>query len=386
MIAEYKTKQKRLQGRLREMCADGALITSNVNLFYFTGRIVNGYLYIPAEGNSVLFVRAPLGIEGEGIIYFNNPKKLPEAMAAQGFSLPNRLMLEDGDITANEYLRLQAVFSGCEIIGGSQAIRELRSIKTPREIELFRQTAQVHAQAYRKIPEIYRKGMTDREFSCAIEYELRKLGHLGLFRTYGFRMEAFMGSVLAGENANEPSPFDFALGGKGEDSSLPVGACGKPLEEGTTVMVDLSNNLFGYITDMSRTYAIGELPDKAYRAHEVSLKIQEEIVRAGKAGTVCSELYALALNIARESGFGDCFMGQKQQAKFVGHGIGIEINELPVLAPRMNTVLQENMVIALEPKFIVEGVGAVGTENSYVVTGAGLEKITVFGEEIVRLD
>lgn len=385
MIAEYRMKQERLQVRLREMGADGALITSNVNLFYFAGRIVNGYLYIPAAGDAVLFVRAPLGIEEEGIIYFTNPKKLPDVMAEQGFSLPKRLMLEDGDITANEYLRLQTIFGGCEIVGGSQTIRELRSVKTPREVELFRQTALVHAHAYQKISEIYCKGMTDREFSCAIEYELRKLGHLGLFRTYGYRMEAFMGSVLAGDNANEPSPFDFALGGAGESPSLPVSACGKPLENGTTVMVDLSNNLYGYITDMSRTFSIGELPDEAYWAHEVSLKIQEKIARAGKAGAVCSELYALALNIARESGFGNCFMGQKQQAKFVGHGIGIEINELPVLAPRMSTVLEKNMVIALEPKFIIEGVGAVGTENSYLVTDSGLEKITVFEEEIIRL-
>ncbi len=385
MTEEYKMKQERLQIRLRQDGLDGALITSNVNLYYFTGRIVNGYLYLPAEGQPTLFVKAPLGIEGEEVVYITNPKKLPKAMEEKGLSLPKRLLLEDGDITANEYLRLQALFEGSEAVGGSQTIRELRSIKTLQEIEWFRQTAQVHAQAYQKIPEIYQKGMTDREFSCAVEYELRKLGHLGLFRTYGFRMEAFMGSVLAGENANEPSPFDFALGGKGENPSLPVGSCGKSMQDGTTVMVDLSNNLFGYITDMSRTFAIGELPDEAYRAHEVSLKIQEEIVQAGTVGTACSELYALAVRIAQESGFGDCFMGQKQQAKFVGHGIGIEINELPVLAPRMITPLQENMVIALEPKFVIAGVGAVGTENSYVMTANGLEKITHFEEKIVRL-
>lgn len=385
MTEEYRGKQMRLQQYLRQDGLDGALITSNVNLYYFTGRIVNGYLYLPSEGKAVLFVRAPLGLEDEDVVYITNPKRLPQAIGAAGFSKPNRLLLEDGDITANEYLRLKALFNDCETVGGSQKIRELRSVKTPREIELFRKTAQVHAQAYQKIPEIYQNGMTDREFSCAIEYELRKLGHLGLFRTYGFRMEAFMGSVLAGENANEPSPFDFALGGKGEDSSLPVGCCGAPLREHTTVMVDLSNNLFGYITDMSRTYAIGELPSEAYRAHEVSLKIQEELMRFAKPGVTCSELYALAWKIVQESGFADCFMGNKQQARFVGHGIGIEINELPVLAPRMSAVLQENMVIALEPKFVFEGVGAVGTENSYVVTAGGLEKITVFEEEIMRL-
>jgi Xaa-Pro aminopeptidase len=228
--------------------------------------------------------------------------------------------------------------------------------------------------------------MTDLELQIEIERQMRKNGSLGLFRTFGSNMDIHMGSVLAGENAEAASPFDFALGGAGQDASLPIGANGTVLKDGTAVMVDMAGNYTPYVTDMTRVFAVGKLTDSAYRAHQVSLSIQNDIETTAKPGTGCADWYRLALKTAEKENLSSLFMGNKQQAKFVGHGIGLQINELPVLTPRSKEELRPGMVFALEPKFVIPGVGAVGIENSFAVTETGLEKLTVFEEEIIQLD
>ena len=194
-----------------------------------------------------------------------------------------------------------------------------------------------------------------------------------------------MGSLLAGSNAATPSPYDFALGGKGIDPSLPGGLNGTLLKEGECFMVDMGGNFFGYMSDMSRVYAVGKLPQEAYDAHQVCLDIQNAIAKKAKPGVTCEELYNLAIEKVTNAGFADYFMGIGQKAKFIGHGVGLEINEAPVLAPRMKQPLEKGMVFALEPKIVLPNIGPVGIENTWVVTANGLEKLTNAPESIYEL-
>lgn len=198
-------------------------------------------------------------------------------------------------------------------------------------------------------------------------------------------MDIYMGSILAGENAECPSPFDFALGGEGMDSSCPLEANGTVLKDGTAIMVDMAGNYTAYLTDMTRVFSVGKLSGFAYKAHQTALAIQQEIESIAKPGTSCADLYNIAAEMAQKEGLASYFMGTKQQAKFVGHGIDIQINELPVLTPRSKETLQPNMVFALEPKFVIPEIGAVGIENSYLVTETGIEKLTLFKEDIIEL-
>jgi Xaa-Pro aminopeptidase len=214
---------------------------------------------------------------------------------------------------------------------------------------------------------------------------MRKNGSIGLVRAFGDNMDIFMGSILAGDNAAQPSPFDYALGGSGTDALSPVGANGTVLKKGMAIMIDMAGNYTAYMTDMTRTYSVGTLPQAAYRAHQTSLLIQNEVEKKARPGVACADLYKTAANIADQEGLSPYFMGLSQQAKFIGHGIGIQINELPVLTPKSKEKLQTGMVFALEPKFVVPGVGAVGIENSFLVTETGIEKLTQFKEEIIKL-
>ncbi|MDR1645618.1 MAG: Xaa-Pro peptidase family protein [Tannerellaceae bacterium] len=384
-IADLSGKWKRLQQAMQTTGADGCLLSIDVNLYYLTGRIYNGYFYLAAEGDPWFFVKRPTGLSGQQVTYIRKPEQIKDAFLENGLRMPQKLLLEADELCYNEYVRLQAIFNPAETANATTLLRSLRMIKTPWEIEQLRLSARRHNEVYARVPDCYRPGMTDLDFQCEIEHLMRRNGSIGIFRTFGSNMEIFQGSLLAGDNAAVPSPFDFALGGRGIDASAPIGANGDLLREGMSVMVDMAGNYTAYLTDMTRTFSIGKLPTAAYRAHQASLEIQRETERLARPGTPCADLYHLAAGIAAREGLLPYFMGTGQQARFVGHGIGIQINELPVLTPRSRDVLQAGMAFALEPKFVIPGTGAVGIENSFLVTNAGIEKLTQANEEIINL-
>lgn len=382
---ELKMRRDKIRVLMAQQNIDAALITCNVNLIYTYGCVVSGYLYLPLHSPALLFIKRPNNITGEHVFPIRKPEQIIDLLKEKGLPLPQKLMLEGDEISYTEYNRLAAIFPEAEVVNGTPPIRQARSVKTPVEVELFRRSGLLHAKAYEQIPTVYRPGMTDIEFSIEIERLMRLQGNLGIFRVFGQSMEIFMGSVLTGDNAAVPSPYDFALGGEGLDPALPGGANKTPLREGQSVMVDLGGNFNGYMGDMSRVFSVGKLSDEAYTAHRVCLEIQEEVSRMAQPGAVCEDLYNKAIEIVTKAGFADKFMGIGQQAKFIGHGIGLEINEAPVLAPRIRQELEPGMVFALEPKIIIPGVGPVGIENSWVVTQEGVEKLTLCEEEIVEL-
>lgn len=386
LLSELIQRRDKIRDLMFKEGIDAALIATNVNLIYTYGQVVSGYLYLPLHAPARLFVKRPASLTGEHIHPIRKPEQLPELLAQCGLPLPTRLMLEGDELSFSEYQRLAACFPNAEVLPcGSRLIRQARSVKTLWEMETFRRSAQAHAAAYSVIPQLYQTGMSDVQLSIEVERAMRQQGCLGIFRVFGQSMEIFMGSVLSGDNAQEASPYDFALGGKGVDGSIPGGACGRTIAQGESVMVDMGGNFFGYMCDMSRVFSVGKLPQQAYDAHQCCLDIQEEVAAAAKPGISCESLYQLAIDRVTKAGFADCFMGTKQQAKFIGHGIGLEINEAPVLAPRIKQELEPGMVFALEPKIVVPGVGPVGIENSWAVTAEGVEKLTKAPEEIIDL-
>ena len=386
LLPELKQRRDKIRVLMAQQGIDAALFTCNVNLIYTYGQVVSGFLYLPLNDSARLFIKRPNNIEGEHIRPIRKPEQLPDLLTEQGLPLPQRLMLEGDELSFNEYRRLAACFPSAEVLPcGSALVRQARSVKTKLEIELFRRSGLAHAKAYAQIPAVYRPGMTDRELSIEIERLMRLEGNLGIFRGFGQSMEIFMGSLLAGDNAAAPSPYDFALGGEGMDPALPGGANNTPLQEGQSLMVDLGGNFYGYMGDMSRVFSIGRLPQQAYDAHQLCLDIQDAIADMARPGVVCEDLYNKAIDMVTQAGMGDYFMGVGQKAKFIGHGIGLEINEAPVIAPRMKQELEPGMVFALEPKIVLPGVGPVGIENSWAVGAEGLEKLTICEESIIEL-
>lgn len=375
--AEHALRAEKIRRQLTATGADGVLIHTYVNIYYLTGRIFTGYIYLPVQGDALYFVKRPVGMSHEGAVEIRKPEQIE--LPGQ----PRKIALELDNLSYTAANRLSAVFPYTEITNGSGAIAMARAVKTPYEIEQIKASGIKQERVYRKIPKLYHDGMTDIELQIEIERLSRLEGCLGLFRTNGDTMELFMANVLAGENADSPTPYDFAMGGRGIDASIPVGADGTIIRPGESVMVDANGNYTGYMTDMTRTFAAEPLPAPAMRAHRCSIEICRRAEAMAKPGTEASAIFHMAEETAREADLHNYFMGHRQKAGFVGHGVGIEINELPVIAPRSTYRLEKGNVITLEPKFVIPHVGAVGIENTYVVTDSGLQCLTNAPEQIV---
>lgn len=378
---EIKLRLGRISAALASAGIDAIIIADNANLYYTSGRVFAGYTYVEASGGAQFYVRRPLGLEGDMVTYIRKPEQIAETLESQ----PQKLALLYDSQTVADYKRLSKAFAGSEIVDGSQLMRGIRAVKTPFEQELLKADGVHHVEAYSHIPKVYQPGMSDLTLQIEIEHLLRSEGCLGLFRVHGQSMELFMANVLCGANADNATPYDFAMGGAGLDPSIPVGANGTVIDPGMTVMVDACGNFNGYMTDMTRCFYLGQLNETAAKAHQVSVDINHRLAAECHAGTEAKRLYEIALEMATEAGLADYFMGHHQKAGFVGHGLGIEINEAPVLAPRSRDILAEGNVIAIEPKFVIPGVGAVGIENTYIVRADHLECITPAKEQIIEL-
>lgn len=150
--------------------------------------------------------------------------------------------------------------------------------------------------------------------------------------------------------------------------------------------MDVGCCIGGYVIDQTRTVVFGSLPDDLAYAYDASERILRSAEGLLRPGTVCEQLYAESLRLADDAGLADHYMGYgRDQVKFLGHGIGLEVDELPVLARGFNYPLEAGMVIAVEPKFTFPGRGVVGIENSYAITTDGFEKLTISREGLIRL-
>lgn len=364
------------------------LLSTPVNIYYLTGRIFAGFVCITDDNRTLSFVqRPPYIIEDENTSLIRKLEDIPGLLSEKyGISTVSSLALELDALTYNEVIRIKNAFGIQEIENASTIMRRRRMIKTDAEIEQMRISARIHSEVYRAIPSLFRQGMRDIDLQIEIEYLMRQKGSIGVFRTFGSNMDIFMGNLLAGNNASIGSPFDFALGGGGIHPSLPIGASGEVIKPGMAISIDMAGNYTAYINDMTRVYSLGDLPDIAYEAHVLSIKMHERFREEVKAETSCADIYNWTIEMTEEAGMQDYFMGAKQKAKFVGHGVGLEINEPPVLMQRSKDFLKPNMLIAYEPKFVIPEVGAVGIENTYLIKSDSVENLSSVEENIQRLD
>jgi len=275
---------------------------------------------------------------------------------------------------------------GAELVDVSSPLRAQRSVKSPWELGRMRETAALLAGVYRELPSFLRPGMREVDLSAEIEYRMRKAGNEGSPRLRGFNQEFFMGLALAAGSSTAPSYFDGPVTGRGLSASSPLGASLAPITRDEPILLDYTAIKDGYITDLTRVAVCGRLAPELVRAFQVALEIQEEVARRLRPGEIPSAIWARARELAEASGLGDRFMGPPgAQARFVGHGVGMELDELPVLAPGFDAPLVSGHVLAVEPKFVLPGLGAIGIENTFAVTDAGGVRMTDLPDEVIAV-
>lgn len=379
-IEELRTRALRLQGHLSQAGLRGALLLQNIGRYYYTGSMQGGFVFVPAEGEPLFLVRkdverarteSPLRVEP-----LESIRELSERLRHRFGTVSGPIGIEADVLPVEQFERLQKLLPGTELRSASAALARTRAIKSAYEMAQIATAARVLAEAVETVPQHLGEGTTELQLSASLEYELRRRGHGGLIRMRGFNQEIFYGHVFGGASAAVPSFVDAPTGGQGLAPALPHGPSLGSVRRGEPVIVDLVGNHEGYLCDQTRTFSLGRPASHLVEAFEAARGILEAIEEAGRPGTPASSLYELALRRAAESGFGQCFLGNEQKVSFVGHGIGLEVDELPFLARGFDAPLEVGMVFAVEPKFIFRGEGVVGIEDTFRVAEDGLERIT----------
>ncbi|UUZ90402.1 Xaa-Pro peptidase family protein [Paenibacillus sp. P25] len=389
MKDEYLRRVRRLQEKLNEQSLQGVMITQNVDLYYFTGSMQTGYCFIPAEGEPVFYVRrSVVRAQQESAVRTEPLGSFRAFGAALAQAYPQlaqepgrpavRLAAEFDVLPVQQLQRLQTVPPHVEWKDGSVLIRETRMIKSPSELTSIREAARVIDAAFEDALTFLQPGVTELELISRIEHYIRRQGHLGIMRMRGYNQETLTGMVGAGEAAATPTYFDGPAGGLGLSPAAPQSASRRPIAADEPILVDIGRCIDGYVIDQTRTVVMGTPPDDLKRAYDTAGHILRSTEAWLKPGTVCEQLYLQSLQLAEEAGLSGHFMGfGGDQVKFLGHGIGLEIDESPVLARGFRYPLEPGMVIAVEPKFTFPGRGVVGIEDSYAITDSGFEKLTV---------
>jgi Xaa-Pro dipeptidase len=387
--SEIDQRIDKLKMQLEDNNIDAALIVQRADLFYFTGTVQEAHLYVPVDGNSILLVfksleRAIAESPLSRIAPLDSPKDIIEILSQYGYVLPQSIGLELDVLPTNLYFNFQRLFAESNLVDISDLIRRVRAIKSPYEIEIVRTAAGLSDQVAAQVPGLLHEGMTELELAGLVEAEARKLGHQGIVRMRMWGNEMFYGHLLAGPSAAVPSFLASPTGGTGANPAVAQGPGFRPIQRHEPVLVDYVFALNGYYSDHSRIFSIGELPAELLAAHAAMLDVQAYIKKAARPGVKCGDIYDLALKRATELGYAKSFMGVgKKRIRFVGHGIGVELDEFPFLAAGQKLELQENMLLALEPKLIFPEKGVVGIENVHVVTKDGLEQLGHYEENVI---
>jgi Xaa-Pro dipeptidase len=384
--AELDSRVAKLQACLQQDGIDGAIIVQNADLFYFSGTIQRSHLFIPAEGKPVLMVkknleRAKTESRLDNIVGVGSLREMGNILQSFGYGPFKTLGFELDVLPANNYLRYQKLFTPAKIVDVSMFIRMIRAVKSPYEMEILRDVAILHQETFYFVKDNLREGLNELELSAMIAAFSRQKGHSGFMRVRAFNEDLFYVHLLSGDNT-DPTYLDGPVGGRGVGPAFAQGSCDKIIGKNEPMLFDFDFIYDGYMLDQSRVFCLGKLPDHLVQAHGVALEIQAELEGMARPGTICHELYDRAVAMAKESPFEKHFQGFPDHVPFVGHGIGIELDEFPVIGRGFTNSLEEGMVFALEPKFVFSD-GAVGVEDTYVVTKDGLEKLTVFEDGII---
>ncbi len=257
-------------------------------------------------------------------------------------------------------------------------------IKSPYEIDQLRYSAKILDEVFEYAKRVLKPGLTEIEAESHLIELGRLRGHQGLTRMRAWNQDMVNACVLSGNSGSVLTYLDVSVIGPGISPAFPQGSSYNRIEKDVPIQIDFSIAFNGYISDGARTYVIGTLPPKLMEAYEVTLEIRDEMEKIAKPGVPCSHLYHLSSQIVKKRGLEDYSIGtKKDQAPFVGHGIGLEIDELPLLARGFTQPLEIGMVFAFEPKFIFPEMGVVALEDDYAVTEVGVGKLTHAEDNII---
>jgi Xaa-Pro dipeptidase len=387
--AEIERRIGRLREGLVRAGLDAAVIVQHADLAYFSGTNQQAHLVVPARGDPVLLVRRVLERaqreSGIGrIAPLRSLGSLADELAAAGVEAGAKVGFELDVLPARAYLGYARRLPGLELADCSDVVRAVRAVKSPWDLGRMAAACEQVRRGAEAVPALIGAGVSEADVQLEVERVMRKAGHQGQLRFRGFNQEMHYGQILGGPSGAVPGYSDSPLCGPGPNAAIGKGPDGHVLAPGDTVIADLVGGHEGWLSDQTRTFAVGTPPADMVAAYDTAVAILRAVEERLRPGALPSALYDLAEGLAVAAGLGEHFMGAgAERVRFLGHGVGMEIDELPILAPGFDEPLVEGNVVAIEPKFVFPGRGAVGIENMYALTAYGHETMTTAPEELI---
>ena len=372
----------RFRAKMNAECPDWEMtaVFGKINQYYFTGTMQDGVLLIPQDGEAVFWVRQSIdrAMDESHFKQIRPMKSYRDAAAGMG-KIPDTVHLETDVVPLGLYQRFQKYFPFSNVRPVDHQLSMLRAVKSEFELDLMRESGKIHQRILeQRVPSMLREGISEAEFAGELYGVMIEEGHHGLARFAMFQTEILLGQIGFGESSIYPTYFNGPGGNFGLCPAVPLlGSRERKLRKGDLVFVDIGCGLEGYHTDKTMTYMFGgSLPEEAVIEHHKCVDVQNRVAHQLKPGAIPSEIFADTM-ASLDPGFLENFMGfGKRQAKFLGHGIGLAIDEIPVIADGFDMPLEEGMAFALEPKKGIQDIGMVGIENTFLVAPGGGECIT----------
>ena len=395
-LEELKTRWDRCRRLLQEHlpAAEGIAVFSRLNIYYFTGTFGNGLFWLPLQGEPVFLCRrgwdrarieSPVG----HIVPFSTYRDVEGLLREAGSPMGKIVAAEMNGLSWILGNSLTKYLGGHEFVSGDKVLSVARSSKTRWELEKIRTAGQKHTTCLVDLlPGLLRKGMSEFEIAHSLSQLLFGQGHHGILRMENYGEEVYLGQISIGESGNYPSVFNSPLGLRGVHPAVPhMGSKHVHWEQGMPLSVDSGFSHEGYQTDKTQVYWLGNrasIPAAVRAAYDCCAEIQALIAGHLKPGVRPSELWQQSLEHARKKGFEDGFMGLTgNKVSFVGHGIGLAIDEYPALATGFDLPVEEGTALAIEPKIGIAGIGMVGLENTFEVTPNGGKCLTGEQHDII---
>jgi Xaa-Pro aminopeptidase len=390
---EFMRRIGGLQQHLAEQHIDLVVLNLNTDIYYYTGSVQPLYLLVPASGEPVALARKAVERIGEEAPHvraegFAGTKDLTATLRRYGLVPAARVGFTLDTAAYATVSRLQGILGGSEIIDVSWDIRTLRMVKSASEIAVQAKAGEIMAELPELLREGFEPGMTELELTALIENHFRLHGHAAFIRCRreGIEMSGF-GVCSGGGNSLAGTKFDGICAGVGLSPAAPYGAGDHPIKPTEPVILDFAFNLAGYHVDQTRMFSWGMPSAQVLKAYGAMISIQQSIFAGLTPGRLWEEIYDNAVELAGKLGYGEIFMGiGAERVKFVGHGVGLELDEPPYLAPKMKYPIQEGMMIAVEPKVAIPNVGVVGIEDTVLIRSNRAERITLCTTDFIVVE
>lgn len=389
-LTELTDRLKRFRARMDRVQPgwELAAITGKVPLYYFTGTMPDGLLLIPQDGDAVFWVRKSYErAAGESLFPDIRKMRSFRDIATGMGPLPSTVYLETDLVPLSHLRRMQKYLPFTDVRPVDEEVSAVRAVKSRYELSLMEHAGKIHRHVLEDcVPGMLAEGIDEITFYCDLYSLMMREGHQGIIRFGGFN-EMVLGEIGFGTSTICPVCVDTPGGVAGMHPSVPqMGNPERKLRRGDLVVVDIGCGYKGYQTDKTLSYMFRKpIPDHAIDAHVRCVEIQDTMASQLKPGAIPSQIYR---NIMAdlEPEFLTNFMGfGNHRVKFLGHGIGLWIDETPLIAEGFDEPLEEGMVFALEPKKGIPDVGLVGIENTFIVTPQGGRSITGKSKGLVEV-